>query len=45
MSTYGTDEEQVAQLEAAGVHVVVSDAQDIDGIYTAIRMIAHDGPG
>jgi iron complex transport system substrate-binding protein len=39
MSTMAQTEEQVAQLEAAGVRVVVSDAQDIDGIYTAIRMI------
>jgi len=32
-------EEQVASLEAAGVTVVVSDAQDIEGVYTAIEMI------
>ena len=39
MSTMAQTDEQVKQLEAAGVHVVVSDAQDIDGVYTAIRMI------
>lgn len=39
MSTMAQTEEQVAQLEAAGVHVVVSDAQDIEGVYTAIQMI------
>ena len=39
MSTMAQTEEQVAQLEAAGVRVVVSDAQDIEGVYTAIRMI------
>lgn len=39
MSTMSQTEEQVQQLEAAGVHVVVSDAQDIAGVYTAIEMI------
>ena len=39
MSTMAQTEEQIAQLEAAGVHVVVSDAQDIEGVYTAINMI------
>ena len=39
MSTMAQTEEQVQQLEAAGVHVVVSDAQDIAGVYTAIEMI------
>ena len=39
MSTMAQTEEQVQQLEAAGVHVVVSDAQDIEGTYTAINMI------
>ena len=34
-------DEQVQQLEAAGVHVVVSDAQDIEGVYTAIHMIGE----
>ena len=39
MSTMAQTDEQVAQLEAAGVHVVVSDAQDIEGVYTAIQNI------
>ena len=39
MSTMSQTDEQVQQLEAAGIHVVVSDAQDIDGVYTAINMI------
>jgi iron complex transport system substrate-binding protein len=39
MSTMAQTEEQVASLEAAGVKVVVSDAQDIEGVYTAIEMI------
>jgi len=39
MSTMAQTEEQVASLEAAGVTVVVSDAQDIEGVYTAIEMI------
>lgn len=39
MSTMAQTEEQVASLEAAGITVVVSDAQDIDGVYTAINMI------
>ncbi len=39
MSTMAQTEEQVTQLEDAGVHVVVSDAQDIEGVYTAIDMI------
>ena len=34
-------EEQVAQLENAGIKVVVSDAQDIEGTYTAISMIGE----
>lgn len=41
MSTMSQTEEQVQQLEAAGVHVVVSDAQDIAGVYTAITMIGE----
>ena len=32
-------EEQVAALEEAGIRVVVSDTQDIEGVYTAIRLI------
>ena len=39
MSTMAQTEEQRDQLEKAGVHVVVSDAQDIAGVYTAIDMI------
>ena len=39
MSTMAQTEEQVKALEAAGVKVVVSDAQDIEGVYYAIRMI------
>lgn len=39
MSTMSQTEEQAKQLEDAGVHVVISDAQDIDGVYTAIEMI------
>ena len=41
MSTMLQTDEQVQQLEAAGIHVVVSDAQDIDGVYTAINMIGE----
>lgn len=39
MSTMAQSEEQVAALEAAGIQVVVSDAQNIEGVYTAISMI------
>ena len=39
MSTMAQTEEQIKALEDAGVRVVVSDAQDIEGTYTAIRMI------
>ena len=39
MGTMAQTEEQVKQLEDAGVHVVVSDAQDIAGTYQAIEMI------
>ena len=39
MSTMAQTEEQIAQLEAAGIAVVVSDAQNIEGVYTALRMI------
>lgn len=39
MSTMAQTEEQVAALEAAGIKVVVSDAQDIAGVYTAIELI------
>ncbi|HWQ05660.1 MAG TPA: ABC transporter substrate-binding protein [Feifaniaceae bacterium] len=39
MSTMAQTEEQVASLEAAGIKVVVSDAQNIEGVYTAISLI------
>ena len=39
MSTMAQTEEQVQQLEDAGIRVVVSDAQDIDGVYEAVAMI------
>ena len=41
MATMAQTEEQVAQLEKAGIKVVVSDAQDIAGTYTAISMIGQ----
>ena len=39
MSTMAQSEEQRDQLEKAGIHVVVSDAQNVEGVYTAIDMI------
>ena len=39
MSTMAQTEEQVAALEDAGIKVVVSDAQDLEGVYTALEMI------
>ena len=39
MSSMAQTEEQVAQLEAAGIAVVVSDAQNIEGVYSSIAMI------
>ena len=39
MGTMAQTEEQIASLENAGIQVVVSDAQDIEGVYTAIDMI------
>lgn len=39
MSDMAQTEEQIAQLEAGGVQVVVSEATDIEGVYTAIEMI------
>lgn len=39
MATMAQTKEQVEALEAAGVRVVVSDAQDIAGVYTAIELI------
>lgn len=40
MAKMAQTEEQVAALEKAGIRVVVSDAQDIEGVYTAIRLIS-----
>lgn len=39
MSTMAQTEEQVQALENAGVKVVVSDADDIEGVYEAISML------
>ena len=39
MTTMAQTTEQVEQLEKAGIRVVVSDAQNIEGIYTAITLI------
>lgn len=39
MTKMAQSEEQVSQLENAGIQVAVSDAQDIEGVYTAIRLI------
>lgn len=39
MSTMAQTEEQAKALEDAGITVVVSDAKDIEGVYTAINMI------
>ena len=39
MSTMAQTSEQAEALENAGIKVVVSDAQDIEGVYTAIRLI------
>ena len=39
MSTMAQTEEQVAQLEAAGIAVVVSDAQTIDQVYESLEII------
>lgn len=39
MSTMAQTEEQIAALEEAGIKVVVSDAQDIEGVYTAVNLI------
>ncbi len=39
MGTMAQTEEQIKQLEDAGIQVVVSDAQDIEGVYTAIEVI------
>ena len=39
MATMAQSEEQVEMLEAAGIAVAVSNAQDIEGVYEAITMI------
>ncbi|MBR4208760.1 MAG: ABC transporter substrate-binding protein [Lachnospiraceae bacterium] len=39
MATMAQTVEQVEQLENAGIKVVVSDAQNIEGVYTAINML------
>lgn len=39
MSVMAQTKEQVEQLENAGIKVIVSDAQDIEGVYTAIEML------
>ena len=39
MSTMALTQEQVNQLEKAGIRVVISDARDIAGTYTAIRLL------
>ena len=39
MGTMAQTAEQVEALEKAGIRVVVSDAQNIEGVYTAIRLI------
>ena len=39
MGDMAQSQEQVSQLEQNGVRVVISDANDIAGVYTAIRMI------
>ena len=41
MNTMTQTEEQVAALEEAGIKVVVSNANDIAGVYTAIEMIGR----
>ncbi|MBR6030017.1 MAG: ABC transporter substrate-binding protein [Clostridia bacterium] len=40
MTKMSQTEEQIAQLEAAGVTVVVTDAQTLDGVYEAIDLIS-----
>ncbi len=39
MSTMAQTDEQIASLENAGIKVIVSDAQNIAGVYTAIEMV------
>ncbi len=39
MDSMGQSEEQVNELEAVGIHVVVNDADDIEGVYESIEII------
>ena len=41
MATMAQTEDQVKALEDAGVKVIVSDAQNLEGVYTAISMIGQ----
>ena len=41
MATMAQTKEQVDALEQAGVKVIVSDAQDLEGVYTAIALIGQ----
>lgn len=41
MATMAQSKEQVEALEQAGVKVIVSDAQDLEGVYTAISLIGQ----
>ncbi len=41
MATMAQTKEQVEALEQAGVKVIVSDAQDLEGVYTAIALIGQ----
>ena len=41
MGTMDQSEEQLTALENAGIKTVVSDAQDIEGVYTEIRMLGN----
>ncbi len=41
MNDMAQSEEQVKQLEANGVRVIISKAEDIEGVYYAIRMIGR----
>ena len=41
MSTMAQTQEQIRMLEDAGIKVVVSDAQDIEGVYTAIELLGR----
>ncbi len=41
MATMAQTVEQVEELEKAGIKVIVSDAQDLEGVYTAITLIGQ----